>query len=409
MPTIPGKALALIAASTALLFALAFLAEGRIGQGLDYGRDPGPNSFSTSAIGFAGLVKMCESVFGEPSGRQADLGEFANVKERLHVVTGNFSPPRPGIFKGAVLVILPKWDYAANPQNPSWVADVALLPATIPEDMANDSQSGEAFLSRGGWPEKFGLVFDGPQPEGSGVVQLITGRELVPVISAPDGFLLSRTFIDGAQVFILSDPDIANNMGLFKGQNAILMAEVMKFIQSAAKTKGPPVFLEPSGLGEGESDIFGALFKMPLLLGTILASLTVLLIALPACQRFGAPPRETQAVSYCKEKLIDNGARLLARSGRAAEAIDGYLDLNLRAAGKLSRAPERLEKAQLLDWLELSGKARGLSMGPKSLADRAARLRHLPNQAEALRLARDIHKWKTELEHGSFSHSRNRQ
>jgi hypothetical protein len=243
-----------------------------------------------------------------------------------------------------------------------------------------------------------------------GAVQLIKGRELVPVISCPDGILLARTFISGADVFILSDPDIANNMGLARGQNALLMARVFEFVRDAANTKGPPVFIEPMGGSAGAaSGLFRALFEMPLLITTILTLLTLLLAVLPACQRFGAPPLDAMDFAYGKSKLIDNSARLVERSGRTSEAAQSYVEMSLRAAGKLTRAPERLGKSSLLDWLEQASQARGLKLSPKDLAARAARLQNSPSDIEALRLAKDARLWKMELEHGSDRHREHRQ
>jgi hypothetical protein len=412
MLKLPGKALALILAAAVALLSLAFFLEGGTSPGLMYGQDPGPDSLSTSAIGFAGFYKVCEAVFGEASGRQKSLGEESNLKGRLNVVTGLFAPARPQEFKGTVLTILPKWNHAVHREKPmSWVGDLYPYPEQVPRIMAEESQSGEIELVRADWPESFQMALEGPRPVGAAPLQLIRGPELLPVISTPDGILLARAFFDGAPVFILSDPDIANNMGLARGQNAELMAAVMRFIETAAKTQGPPVFIEADEdfVEMTEPGLFEALFRMPLLLATILTCVTILFIAVPAAKRFGAPPKETWEVTFGKAKLIENSARLLERSGRSSEALASYLDMTLLAAAKLTRAPERLDKPRLIEWLDFASRARNLRLLPSLLASQAARLKYSQSQAEVLRLARDIHRWKTELEHGSVRNRRHSQ
>lgn len=405
MPKLTPKALTLVIASCALLVTLSFLARGNLGAGLNYGRDPGPDSWSTSAIGYAGLFKLCEAMFGE-AGRETDLGEIANVRGRLHVSTGEYPPLRPEIFKGTILIILPKWDYTPSLSNPSWVDQLVLTPYDVPQAVADGSEVEGVEVVRAYWPERFQSVLGEPYPEGSKVLQLIKGQELLPVISTPDGILLARTFLDGSPVFILSDPDIANNMGLAKGENAVLMANVMRFIMEAAKTSGPPIFLEP---GEASSDsgsiawLFKGMFRFPMIIITILTAAFIILIVIPASQRFGAPPKDANEPAYGKAKLIDNSARLLTRSGSAWEAAHNYLEMTFRAAGRLTRAPETLDRQSLAEWLDAASRSRQLSALPSVLAQRVRLLGTSTSQAELLRLARDIHKWKMELEHGSHS------
>jgi hypothetical protein len=142
---------------------------------------------------------------------------------------------------------------------------------------------------------------------------------------------------------------------------------------------------------------------------TILTILTIALVILPAGRRFGGSPAEEPAPAFGKSKLIDNAARLLARSGHAGEALDSYLDLNLRAAGRLTRAPEGLDRPRLMEWLAAAGRDRGLSASPEFLARRAAALRGSNSQAAILALAGDIREWRMELEHGSKRHRRHRR
>jgi hypothetical protein len=142
------------------------------------------------------------------------------------------------------------------------------------------------------------------------------------------------------------------------------------------------------------------MLAFPMVIVTILTVLTVLVAILSAGERFGGLPPEPGEPVFGKAKLIDNGARLLTRAGRAGESIEGYLDMTLRAAGRLTRAPDGLDRPRLIQWLDNAARRLSLSASPSILVARARRLGPSPATADLLALARDIRQWKMELEHG---------
>ena len=147
------------------------------------------------------------------------------------------------------------------------------------------------------------------------------------------------------------------------------------------------------------------MLRFPLIIVTILVAATIALVALAASGRFGGLPVEPSETAFGKAKLIDNSARLLALSGESQAAIDDYLDLSLRLCGRLTRAPAGIAKAELMGWLAASAKARGMP-DPAILAALAARVRQGANRTALLACARNIHSWRTDLEHGPASRKR---
>jgi hypothetical protein len=411
-------------ASAILLLSMLVLMDGGRSPVSGYGRKPGPDSWSTSAIGFAGLYKVLEASM-DGAGRQRRLDSKPPAGAlRLHVITGGADVWRPHAFKGVLVAILPKWLWAPDRTRPGWVgplvpdASAARLMAAGMLDLTETQEEGFQVVRRPR-PAAAAMAYGGAPPEIPDPVQVMEFEDLpeamtplitIPRAKGPPAIVALMAETGSGPVVVISDPDALNNMGLAVGNNPAFAADLFEHIRQSSGAKGPPIFVEAAAAGggggsgpdPGSADFFASMFRFPLIIVSILVAATIALVALAASGRFGGLPKDPADTVFGKAKLIDNSARLLALSGGASEAIDDYLDLNLRLCGRLTRAPAGLDRAGLMEWLAAAARARGLP-DPSLLARRAARVRSAANRAALVSCARNIHRWRTDLEHGPSS------
>ncbi|MDR1656317.1 MAG: hypothetical protein LBT47_02015 [Deltaproteobacteria bacterium] len=391
-----------------LLLTLSFFLKGKKWQDIRYGQNPRPDSFSTSVVGFAGLFQILEQ---SPSGAGRRGGFPQSGVLRLLIVTE--AVPLNG-YQGPVLIVLPKWNYQLHPHRAGWAANISLAPLSNINYFVQDLTIDLPTPLRSPWPDSIQKNFSGPLPAGEGLIQLLPPDSLSADIWCEQGILLGRLKRPGPPVYILSDPDVLNNLGLTRGQNPELALAMFDYLRAQVSATGHSLFLQTS-LADSEDappvigDFFGAMLQFPMIIVTGLLIASIFLTIAASSERFGGLPPPQEGPEFGKVKLIENSSRLLSTTGNYSNIFIGYLDLVMRQTAQLYCAPKGLDKPRLIDWLSQLSQNRNLSIEPKNLYLRAAKLR--PNQGEAqlLSIARDIQRWKEELERGPSNNSRHRQ
>jgi len=404
-------AVGLISVSVATYFAI-------FGSGVPRLATSGTNSYSVSAVGHRAFVSMLQEldvpvlvsrhdtsgkavesvlVIAEPL---ADGATLQRLQEMIDVAS-------------IVLVVLPKWRPYPDPANPSWISTSVLLPRSTPLHVLNQIV-GEAAIVRPrqqvSWaPSTFGAT---PTIDR---LQLVRTTNLTPLIATDRGILLGEYYVPlQARVWVLSDPDLLANHGLHRGDNAVLAAQVIDALRTAAAEIGggeaAVVYDETlHGLARDPS-ILRELFRFPLVLALLHAGAAVLVLLWSATGRYGSPVPAPAPLRAGKRELIDNVASLLRFGGHTRDTFNRYFDTTTRDVARRLHAPRDLEDDTRTKWLDRIGQSRGLKTSLSAVRDAIEQpAGPMPEEQKALRAARHLHRWKQEMLHGPRERSSDRR
>jgi hypothetical protein len=390
------SALAAILALSLYLFAF--------GDGAPETRAVGPSAYSRSAIGYAGLAELLRRAgapvtskrIGSVSDEDADslliLAE-PEAAARYEATGFQFGPARN------VLVILPKWLGERDARHPGWIGHVEAAPESN-ADWALSILGLGGRVERGGRdgaPFRVQLTTNrlGVEPQLPGDLQLIVGGSLVPILATGAGVMIGESVSRGRRIWVVADPDILSNHGLFEGANAQFAGALIDALRGPG---GRVVFDETiHGFAAPAANPLRALFGFPFVAATLygLAALAVVLWA--ATGRFGAPEPAPVRLQAGKLGLIRNVADLIALAGGRQDVAMNYLRLSVDDAARRLRAPRGLGLERQMEWLDRVGAARGLKAG---VAEIARRLVGQRQDAALGRAALDLHQWKQEILRG---------
>ncbi len=301
------------------ILALVLTAFGDVGR-----PTPGANSFSRSALGHRAMVELLQSLgLGVVSRRSPSTGApgpgrpliAAEPDLKVLAATGDRMAElrrEALIWNAALVVVLPKWKGEPDPSNPAWIRSANLMPTA--EIAAVDRQVGLERRETPGavslrcavhWPSNRKPYFQVELRS----AQLIRGsQELKPEVTCGEHWLVaSYTSGDGAEVFLVSDPDLFNNQGLGLGQNAALFHELLTVRLGASGA----VFDETIHGFRRNPGLLAEAFRFPLLPATLQAVVFVGILLWAGMGRFGKPLPPPAAPLHGQEALIESTARLL--------------------------------------------------------------------------------------------------
>lgn len=410
------QALVVLLASAIALFALSILLPAYNDDPISEGDRTRPGAYSLSALGHAGVYDLLRRL-GYPVTRGiSNPLALAGSRGTLIVAEpgqGSISSDEGIALLHAqrLLLVLPKWRGAPDPDRPAWIKQAELLSVENAQSVFGLA-SWEGLVVRSPWPEQWKINTTGVTPAGSGVVQLIRSSALRPLIGNNDGMLLGELVDGERKVLVLADPDILANHGIVKGDNAALMAALIDSLRQWNDGGGdaPVVFDETvHGYHAAHSSPVKLLFRFPFVIVTALFAASAILLALAGSGRFGAPLPAKPELDFGKASLIANGAKLLDYAGHHAVVLQRYVLMVIRSTGKTLHAPAGLDDAALAAWLDRIGKARKVSGSCVAcLQTAAAPGNDSASLARLLACAHDIHRWKGELLHGSGTHRHHR-
>jgi hypothetical protein len=298
-------------------------------------------------------------------------------------------------------LVLPKRTGVPSPYNPRFVADVlpvshsairdtldALGPAAAGLDIVRPRQTTE-LRCRTSRSEELRVSLNRPQ-------LLEPSDRLEPVVTCAGNILVARLLEDGnaAGSFIVSDPDLFNNQGLGKSDNARLFHATVTGSLGASRVVVDETihgFLRNSGM---LAELFG--FPLVLVLGHGVLVLGLVLWA--GLGRFGKPLAPAPALGSGKEVLIDNTAKLMNVARQTARILPRYFEQTVRTVAAHYYLPADLPEPVLLSRLQKIGNARGLDFDLAKARKEATRLagrKHRPH--EAVKLAQRLHRFRQEM------------
>ncbi|TNF33669.1 MAG: DUF4350 domain-containing protein [Deltaproteobacteria bacterium] len=225
---------------------------------------------------------------------------------------------------------------------------------------------------------------------------------LVPEVAAagPDGpgsILIGAWPGREAAIYVVSDPELFDTMGLGRGDNAVL---AYRFFVDELGAHGL-VFDEVVHGFKKPPSIWSDLFDFPLVVLTFHLIGLLALGLWAAGARFGKPDRLPPRIAPGKAALISNTATLLAVGGHVGYGLREYFKSTLRAVARECALPARLDDDERLETLARLAADRGVSEDPVALARRVAQVADTKREGRrALALARRIYRFRMEMTNG---------
>ena len=356
----------------------------------------GTHPYSTSALGYAGLVRLLEAR-GTPVTVSRSQQALSRYDDALKIVTltpyGMSEVLEELDLAGPALVVLPKWSGRRDDMKPSWYVDTNLLSEGQVEAALRHFDS-DAQIWRVRAPARMDTPFGPHRPVLGDHMQVLRADSLVSVISTPAGDLLAQ--LPGEEIYILSDPDLLNTFGLAEIGNARLTVDLIDWLQAYPEA---PVTLDATLHGFSRSEnLLQMAFSIPFVGATLVALASFLMIGWGGAIRFGAPAREGRAIALGKEALTDNTAGLVSMARRETRLAPGYLALTRRLAARAIGAPRTLSEAELSDLFDRMSEARDGEPLYSQLADDLSD--PATSRDSLMARTRRIWRWRKEITHG---------
>lgn len=387
---------------------------------------PGAHALSNAAIGFSGLVQLASGTGRNPrilrdeqiwQSEDLVVATPERAATNLNKIIAARGTTRPTLY------VLPKWDAAEDRDHKGWVRIKGLLPAFEPEGVL---APGLVFEIKRHMDKQPALHVADPDLPAS--LRFVTPAKLqvmerpsrkantaaapVEVAAAPPGedagndraaafdhsFDSIRPVItDGAggivlgeidNMYVLADPDLLDNAAMKRPENAAAALALLDWMNSTgAESVGFDVVL--NGLGRSKSLLRLAL-DPPILAMTLTLAAMVLLIGIRAAGRFGAPQPRARAIAFGKTALVDNGALLVRKAGKARRLGGRYAAVIREQAVQTFGVPARFTPAEIDSYLDGLG-------GGAAFTELAGAAETARSESEMLAAAQALHTWKREI------------
>ena len=373
------------------------------------------DGYSVSAIGHHGLVEVLEElvvpvvVSRHGSGAKAKGGllviaepvvppDDAEAAAKLHALVASAE---------TVLVVLPKWYGTPKGDNRRWLEGVVSLDASEAEAplRALDSRANVVRVAPPEVRGDPGDVVGGAVPD----LRIAPDFAVAQVVQTDDDVwypygdhaLVFQLWNDlDTDIYVLTDPDVINNAGLSRGDNARFAVKLIDHLRDG----GPVVFDETLHGYAEEPSLWKALFRFPLALVTLHVTLLVVVVVWAGLGRFGPARSAPPALAAGKEYLVRNTAALLRVAGHHGHALERYFAAAVDTVRRELHAPRDLSAADLPAWLERVRAARGATIPFPELRDQVAEAVRTRNARAVLAAADRVHRWRVEMTHGPRHH-----
>ncbi len=413
-------AVLLLAVCAVGLFALSMLLHAYPSETQSSQFAVGSNSRSRSALGHAGFYDMLRRM-DLPVVRDADNAlERAGKRGTVLIIEPDLSvllkqENYKFLTARNMLVVLPKWQGRKALDRKDWIAEAAPMPPELAKVLLGHFIYGAEIVRAA--PQKNWAVNEiGVAPTIREPMQLIRSEKVRPIVAGPQGILLGELKGQGGRVvWILADPDVIENHGLFLETNAAFASDMIAALRDEGAADGPIVFDETihgfkSAAANASKSPIRLMFQFPFNIVTGLVCIAGALLLWASMGRFGVPRQERQALDFGKSGLIANSARLIDYAGHQAMVMQRYLRMTVSSVANQLHAPNGLDAQGLVAWLDRIGKARGVSSSCSEILAQAEGIepdthRNLNRLFAAVQ---DIHSWKGEVLHGPSTRRRDR-
>lgn len=376
------------------------------------------DGYSVSAIGHHALVEVLEEL--DVPVVVSRHNSAAKAKGGVLVIAEPVVPPDDddaarklhdlAASADTVLIVLPKWYGTPSPDNRRWLEDVgALEPDEVGAVLRALGATGQ--VVRITPPEPTDVLIDGLKnasldftvaPDFA-IAQVVDMDDDGDVWHTVGGQALVYQVWNDLEndIYVLTDPDVFNNAGLTRGDNARFAVQLIEQLRG----DGPVVFDETlHGFAE-EPSLWKALFRFPLALVTLHVTLLMLVVVWAGLGRFGPARSAPAPLAAGKEYLVRNTAALLRVAGHHSHALERYFAAAVETVRAELHAPRDLSAVDLPAWVERVRAARGGTIPYPELRDQVAEAVRSRNARAVLAAADRVYRWRVEMTHGPQHHS----
>ena len=306
-----------------------------------------------------------------------------------------------------VVVSLPKYRYSEVLGRKRWVYSVepideevieTVLNTVLPRHRKRDIADEEARWLASDTitnPKAYDLELDDVIVDIRGRVQLLARSPYIrPILECDEGVLIGAVITEEEwpELYLVSDPDLYNNLALDRGDHAAVM---YRFLHGHLAADGVMVNEASHGFTVEDGIVRRAL-TYPIVLVVIHIFLAMGLAAWAAVFRFGKPEPPPAELPPGKRLLIENTAKLLVQANEPGYAVRNYLDVILVQTARRHLAREGTSQKDLIPRLVNLSRRKGAVVDLERLVKRA-RNRSM-GAVEAMRVARKIHAWEKSME-----------
>jgi hypothetical protein len=372
-----------------------------LGPQLSSGNDGGGHALSKAAPGYAGIVDLTERAGAHVELRRSEEAPVYEEEWReLLILTPTHRAKADEIARvmkghrgGPVLIILPKWQTGRHPQKPGWAGGgfpiappAKLLPATVGkiDKIASEPHARGAAAAGSIGGRRIALPLPGLRS------QVIVADGFDTLIGFPHGgAILAKHRSDN--IYILSDPDLVNNLAFANRERAAAAAMLVDAIAADAEADAVAFDLTLNGFGSQRSLLRFAF--VPPFIGITLCLIAAGLLALwQAWMRFGPALKPGRAIAVSKAALIANSADLIKQARRELDGADAFVKSQRIAIARRLHAPGGLDDEATDRWID-----RHLRDGSDLFSSLARRLPLARNTHEFLEGAQALHDIRKDL------------
>jgi hypothetical protein len=381
----------------------AFIVLSAFADDLRRPEESGEHAQSKSAVGFAGIVQLLQQngrTVRMARGPISQGGEF----DELAVMT----PPLGGVVDwervydtpGDVLIVLPKWRVFPDRNNPLWVMQDGLAPASRIEQTLEQIDPTVKVVRFAGVKDVPLEVGDRPDSSlQSGPIdslQVIEGENILPIILDVEGrAVLGRVNFSedddpGYNIFILAEPDLLNTQGIASLTTARVGMRVFEIV--APDGMGVAFDMTLHGL-ERSRNFLRLMFVPPFLPAILCLAFAAALMAVNAIAG-NVKIRQGREIALGKATLVENSALLVSLAGRDPKMGRRYAAMTRQLAATAAGAPHgSTEKQQtaMLDAVALNMKS------DASFSQMARDAAEASTPSALLRAIIRLYRWRQEI------------
>lgn len=372
-----------------------------LGPQLSSGNNGGGHALSKGAPGYAAIADLAERAGAHVEIRRTEEAPVYDGEWReLLVLTPTHQTKADEIANvlkghrgGPVLIVLPKWETARHPDRAGWSGSgfpVAPSPTLLPPTVGKVEKIASEAHARGATATGVvaGRRLSVPLPGLRS--QILVADDFDTLVAFPHGgALLARH--RGDNLYILSDPDLVNNLAFANRERAKAAAALIDAIAEDAEADALTFDVTLNGLGSGRSLLRFAF--VPPFIGITLCLIAAGLLALwQAWVRFGPALKPGRAIPVSKAALIANSADLIKQARRELDGADAYVKSQRIAIARRLHAPSGLDDAATDRWID-----KHLRAGSDLFSSLARRLPLARNTHEFLADAQALHDIRKDL------------
>ncbi len=233
-------------------------------------------------------------------------------------------------------------------------------------------------------------------------LQSVTGPNLVPVLTGPDGeVLLSRVIVTGnrpqprAPVYLLSDPDLLDNQVLSDPARTLTALNLVKALTPPSPKPTYVFNLTFNAMGF-DHDLLHALSRPPYIAVPLSLLVAALGLVWAAFARFGPPRLEDlrPALGRGVRILADNAARLMAVTLKEARLGPAYAQLMRDQVLKI-RGYRQIDARESPD--DLADRISQIYKSTHRYSDLRAQAARVLTVHQLIDVALRLHAWKVEI------------